>query len=157
LGTTAAALAAAGRTGTVAAVLPLTALRRVLAWTAAETGWAAERSLRTPPAGAPSLAVALGATSARAIAVEFAPAPTTRLTNRELRDLALGRLSLGARKRGANQSSMDGSFVVGRTGLGGIVCHNLVTGFGRLLFAGGSLYGLTFNEGRRFVCGLFLI
>jgi hypothetical protein len=101
--------------------------------------------------------VARGATSARAIAVEFAPAPTTRLTNRELRDLALGRLSLGPRKRGANQSSMDGSFVVARTGLGGIVGHRLFAGFGRLFFAGGSLYRLAFNEGRRFVYRLFLI
>jgi hypothetical protein len=113
--------------------------------------------LRTSSAGAPSLAVALGTTPARAIAVELAPAPTTRLTDRELRDLALGRLSFGPRKRGANQSPMDGSFVVARTSLTGIVGHSLVAGFGRLLFAGRSLYRLAFDEGSRFVCRLFLI
>jgi hypothetical protein len=120
--------------------------------------------LRTSPAGAPSLAVALGTTAAaRAIAVEFAPAATTRLTDRELRDLALGRLSFGPRKRGANQSPMDGAFVVALTALGGsvsysLVAYSLVAGFGRLLFAGGSLYNrLAFDEGGRFVCRLFLL
>jgi hypothetical protein len=120
--------------------------------------------LRTSPAGAPSLAVALGTTTAaaRAIAVEFAPAATTRLTDRELRDLALGRLSFGPRKRGANQSPMDGAFVVALTALGGsvsysLVAYSLVAGFGGLLFAGGSLYRLAFDEGGRFVCRLFLL
>jgi hypothetical protein len=113
--------------------------------------------LRTSPAGgAPSLTVARGTTPARAIAVEFASAATTRLTDRELRDLALGRLSFGPRKRGANQSPMDGAFVVALTGIGGIVGHSLVAGFGRLLSAGSSLYRLAF-EGGRFVCRLFLI
>jgi hypothetical protein len=114
--------------------------------------------LRTSPAGAPSLTVARGTTPARAIAVEFASAATTRLTDRELRDLALGRLSFGPRKRGANQSPMDGAFVVALTALGGSVSHSLVAGFGRLLFAGGSLYNrLAFNEGGGFVCRLFLL
>ena len=101
--------------------------------------------------------MALGTTAARAIAIEFAPAATTRLTDRELRDLALGRLSFGPRKRGANQSPMDGAFVVALTALGGSVGHSLLAGFGRLRFGGGSLYRLAFDEGGRFVCRLFLI
>ena len=52
---------------------------------------------------------------------------------------------------------MDRAFVVALTGLGGSVSHSLVAGFGRLLFAGGSLYRLAFDEGGRFVYRLFLI
>ena len=102
--------------------------------------------------------MALGTTAARAIAVEFAPAAAARLTDRELRDLALGRLSFGPGKRGANQSPMDGAIVVALTGLGGCVSHSLVAGFGRLFFAGGSLDRLdrlAFDEGGRFVYRLY--
>ena len=100
--------------------------------------------------------MALGTTAAAArLPSNSAPAATARLTDRELRDLALGRLPFGPRKRGANQSPMDGAFVVALTALGGSVSHSLVAGFGRLLFAGGSLYNrLAFDEGGRFVLSL---